>query len=187
MKPRLLLLSDLWGWENSSYLPYYLYQLQPHFEVIAYDSCLLANLPASAQTEEQRHQHFVSGGIQRAAERLCQLEKEKVQLLTFSVGGSIAWQAALNGLMASRLYAVSATRLRHEVRRPDCSIRLYYGAEDPFQPPPNWFQELKLLHTRQEGHGHRLYTHRQFCQQLCKELIRDHRLSQQAKRSHGVH
>lgn len=44
MKPRLLLLSDLWGKENSLWISNYLAILEEYYECVFYDCCELAGI-----------------------------------------------------------------------------------------------------------------------------------------------
>jgi len=81
-----------------------------------------------------------------------------VNILGFSIGGYIAWKAALEGLKISNLIAVSATRLRFETIKPDCNIVLIYGAYDSFQPSIDWYNRLELDKIIYADENHDLYT-----------------------------
>lgn len=171
MKKRLLILSDLWGFTQAKYLAAYLKQLEPVYEVQIYDSCHLAELPQGHKTQEERHQHFVTGGIQRAVDALLNAERERVEVLAFSVGGTIAWRAALAGMPVDRLFAISATRLRYEERRPACALRLWYGALDPYQPNAGWYEEMQLSAYQWPGQGHDIYKDPSVMEAICRELL----------------
>ena len=67
-----------------------------------------------------------------------------MDILGFSIGGYIAWKAALEGLKVRNLTAVSATRLRFETTKPDCKIALIYGEHDTFQPSIDWYNRIEL-------------------------------------------
>ncbi|MEN0049065.1 MAG: alpha/beta hydrolase [Bacteroidota bacterium] len=157
MKPRLLLLSDLWGREKADWTTTYLKELSPYFECQYYDCCELGGIDKSVYEQEQLHQQFVHGGIEQAVENLLDLEQEKVCILAFSVGGTIAWKAALKGLPIQQLWAISATRLRYETERPDIPIHLIYGAKDDYRPSLDWFDKMKVDYEIVAAQGHNLY------------------------------
>jgi len=134
MKPKLIVLSDLWGFENAYWLTEYCKKLNTVFEVKIYDSCILGNVNVSNTSENKTHKQFVEWGIATAVEKLLTLENKKVTVLAFSIGGVIAWKAALKGLQFDCFYAVSSTRLRYETQKPDGILVLHYGEDDPYKP-----------------------------------------------------
>lgn len=156
---------------QAKYLEVYLQQLEPIYEVQPYDCCLLAELPLGQETQEERHQHFVTGGIQRAVDALINTEREGVEVLAFSVGGTIAWRAALAGMPIDQLFAISATRLRYETEKPNCGLRLWYGALDPYQPNAEWYEKMQLSAHQWPGHGHDIYKHPSIIKTVCQELL----------------
>lgn len=170
MKKKLLILSDLWGFDQAAYLDLYLKQLKPHFEVQVYDSCVLADLPQDRVNQKERHQHFITAGIERAVAQLFDLESETMTALAFSVGGTIAWRAALAGLPIDLLFAISATRLRYEAHRPDCNIKLWYGAQDAFQPDEAWQDKMNLSAYQWPQLGHDIYKRPPIIKEICQEL-----------------
>ncbi|MEM6700223.1 MAG: alpha/beta hydrolase [Bacteroidota bacterium] len=157
MKPRLLLLSDLWGREKADWTTTYLKELSPYFECQYYDCCELGRVDKSVYEQERLHQQFVNGGIERAVRNLLDLEKKEVFILAFSIGGTIAWKAALKGLPIKQLWAISATRLRHEPERPSIPIHLIYGAKDDFRPSLNWLERMNVSYEIVAEQGHNLY------------------------------
>lgn len=172
MPNRLLILSDLWGFDGAAYLDLYLTELEPHFDSIqVYDSCILSELPQHQDSQEERHQHFVAGGIERAVGRLIEAEKEAKTVLAFSIGGTIAWRAALAGIPLDLLFAISATRLRYEVERPDCKIKLWYGSLDPYQPSAEWYEKMQLSAFQWPGYGHDMYREANVIQAICNQLL----------------
>lgn len=114
MKHRLIILSDLWGVTDASWLSKYVDKLLEDFQVTFYSSCELAEMPRKNLSEEERHNFFVNGGLERAVKNLVELEKDRLTVLAFSIGGAIAWKACLKGLDVKKLYAISSTRLRYE-------------------------------------------------------------------------
>ena len=54
-KQRLILISDLWGKEDSEWITYYTSILSQHFEVNYYDSCDLGNIDKSNYEKTNFH------------------------------------------------------------------------------------------------------------------------------------
>ena len=133
-KERLVILSDLWGEQKGDWTRHYEALLQDRFEIQYYDSCVLGDVDTSIYEEKSLHRQFVTGGIARAKEQLLVLEPSKISILAFSIGGATAWKAALDGLHVGKLVTVSATRLRHETKRPTCSLTCFFGEKDAFRP-----------------------------------------------------
>ncbi len=171
VKKKLLILSDLWGFDQATYLDLYLEKLRPHFDIQLYDSCILSGLTSDQQSQAERHRHFISGGIEIAVSRLIKAEKEATTALVFSVGGVIAWRAALAGLPIDRLVAISATRLRYEGSRPDWGLKLWYGELDPYQPNEEWRQRMNVLVHTSPGLGHDIYTRPSIIEQICPTAL----------------
>lgn len=170
-KQRIILLSDLWGKEKSNWITYYTNILEKHFDVAFYDSCDLGNVDKSAYSKERLHEQFIEGGIQRAVENLLQKEKEIINILAFSIGGLIAWKACLAGLKAQHLFALSATRLRHETHKPDGTIELIYGENDTYKPDHEWFQKLEIREDFYKNESHEFYKNKELAEDLCRMII----------------
>ncbi len=130
MKNRLLVISDLWGKEKSDWLIYYARLLEQKFDLVFYDSCEIGGVDQSIYVQDRLHQQFVNGGIERAVDRLVQLEKLPVHVLAFSIGGSIAWKYGLKSGMVQSLNCISSTRLRNETEKPTGHIKLYFGEKE---------------------------------------------------------
>lgn len=144
LKPKLIILTDLWGLKNSSWLDQYKELLESDFDLKIYDSCKLAEIENNDFNEKQLHSYFINQGINTAVENLISLEKGNVHILGFSIGGTIAWKAGLNGLNIINLFAISSTRLRYETVKPDCKIILIFGEKDSFIPDNKWSENLNL-------------------------------------------
>lgn len=173
MKPQLLILSDLWGIQKATYLPQYTALLQSKFDIQFIDCCQLGQIDTSNYIQENLHQQFVNGGIERAVKSLLKNYQQEVNILAFSIGGTIAWKANLAGLKVRNLYAISATRLRYETERPNSQISLIYGALDTYQPQQNWFKKLSILdYTILENEAHELYQKTTVIQQICEILLK---------------
>ena len=158
MKPRLLILSDMWGLDHCDWITYYQELLDPAFSIRLLDSCDLGDVDATDGGEAAIHAAFTHGGIATAAQRLLDMEKEKVDILAFSIGGTIAWEAGMKGLAIGRLHAVSATRLRLQRKKPGFPVHLYYGSDDPFQPTADWFVKMGIAPAFIERGAHDFHT-----------------------------
>ncbi|RZJ52765.1 MAG: alpha/beta hydrolase [Flavobacterium sp.] len=169
LKPRLLILSDLFGGENPNWLHYYTEILEPNFDIQYYDVLQLAGI-LSDGNETNIHNLFINGGIDNAVDTLLFQEKEKVSVLGFSVGGTIAWKAALKGLKTDRLIAVSSTRLRFETEVPDCKIKLYFGENDFNAPNLKWFSALKISYEFLKDQHHQMYSEQKNAVFICKNI-----------------
>lgn len=154
-KPRLLLLSDLFG-GNPEWIQYCIEILEPKFDVQYYDVLKLAQINPS-NDEREIHNQFLSGGIEKAVNNLLNSEKGEVTVLGISIGGTIAWKACLEGLKATRLILVSSTRLRFETEIPNCEIKLYFGEKDLNKPDFKWFSDSKIIHCILKEENHQLY------------------------------
>lgn len=169
-KPKLLLLSDLFGGKNPEWIKYYSSALESKFEIQYYDVLELANIEAYDLTEADIHKQFLNGGIDKAVEALLKLETDKVTVLGFSIGGTIAWKASLQGLKTSHLFAVSSTRLRFETEVPKCEIKLYFGENDLNKPIYKWFSDLKTPNTILQGQNHDFYKKEENASLICNEI-----------------
>lgn len=168
MKPSLLLLSDLWGHRRP--LPYSAYQQQlgEQFDLHFFDSTKLAGITAEVCEQEELHRAFVDGGIARAVDQLTQLVPRTAYLIGCSVGGVIAWQYAQRQAQVQGLLAISATRLRYETEQPPCSIKLFFGEQDPSQPSADWYAQIGLSAQLIEEEGHDIYRKESLIPMLCE-------------------
>jgi len=169
-KPKLLILPDLFGGKNPEWINYYTNALRSKFEIQYYDVLELANIDASNLTETDIHKQFLNGGIDKAVETLLKLETDKVTVLGFSIGGTIAWKASLQGLKTTHLFAVSSTRLRYETEVPNCEIKVYFGENDPNNPIDKWFIDLKISNTILQGQSHDFYKKEENASLISKEI-----------------
>ena len=172
MKQKLILLSDLWGKQKSAWVNNYIELLSPKFDVVFYDSCDLGEIDLVDYSEKSIHEQFVNGGIDTAVTNLLEKEKGKVSVLSFSIGGTIAWKAGLKGLKIANFFAVSSTRLRNEIAKPNCAIYLCFGSLDNYRPEIDWFKKLSITgFTIHKNEGHNLYTSSEFILFLCNKII----------------
>ena len=175
MKYRLIILSDLWGSGKSEWLINYTQILKPYFYIQYYDCCELGGISKSDYNEEELHKRFVNGGIERAVKKLMELEKDTVNILAFSVGGTIAWKYAVESNKIDSLICVSSTRLRYEIIRPKGEITLFYGNNDVFKPEIEWLDDMELNYDVLKDNGHHVYTKNEFAKRMCKQLIENNK------------
>lgn len=173
MKKRLIILSDLWGKGKSDWLKFYTDPLQNEFEIIYYDSCELAGVDTSDYNQESLHQQFVSGGIEKAVNKLMQLEQDDFSILAFSIGGTIGWNYAMRVNSIKSLICVSSTRLRYEVEKPEVGeLILYFGELDPFKPGNKWVEDMEIKLEIISEADHQFYTNKEFARELTKQLLK---------------
>jgi len=170
MKPKLIILSDLWGNVNSNWMRFYTENLKNNFEIKLYDCCELAEIDSYKKTETEIHKQFIEFGIEKAIENLLKLEKDKINILAFSIGGIIAWKAEKNGLKIRNLKAISSTRLRNEINKPYCNIKLYFGEKDEYKPRSEWFETLKIDYEIVENAEHKVYENLDFAKSICLNI-----------------
>ncbi|PJJ10621.1 hypothetical protein CLU83_4071 [Flavobacterium sp. 1] len=172
MKPRLIILSDLWGKEKSDWVSGYVELLKDKFEIQYYDCCELGEIDKTYYTEENLHSQFINGGIEKGMENLLKREKNQIDILAFSIGGTIAWKAALKDLKVRNLLAVSSTRLRCEDKIPNGAIKLYYGENDSNIPNKNWLQTHSIDFEIIKNKEHDFYTEKEFADSICAEILK---------------
>lgn len=172
VKPRLLILSDLFGGKDSEWVKSYMDLLQSKFDIQYYNTPELAGIDVFDLTETEIHNQFLNGGIDKAVENLLRLESCKVVILGFSIGGTIAWKAALKALETSHLFAVSSTRLRYETESPNCKVKLYFGKKDPNKPNLQWFLDLNLENEILKNHDHQLYLIEKNMYLICNDILK---------------
>lgn len=172
MQPRLVILSDLWGKQKSDWIKLYIDKLVDIFDIKYYDCCTLGNIDISTYSQEELHKQFTAFGIEIAIQKLIQLEKQPFHILAFSIGGTIAWKAALLELPLISLHAVSATRLRYENVIPDVQIQLYFGMNDRNKPSQDWNnligeENIKLF----KNEIHEMYQKVTIAEFVCEKII----------------
>lgn len=173
MKQRLVVLSDIWGGENNAWFESYRQELSPYFELREYDSRELGEIPVNINTEKEIHEQFLKDGIEKAVTNLLEKEKKATWVLAFSVGGTIAWKAALHGMPIQKLIAVSSTRLRKEYQKPNGVIDLFYGENDLNRPMDEWFEAMQLAPTIFARADHELYKDEKFAQQILTDILQE--------------
>jgi hypothetical protein len=172
VKPRLLILSDLFGGKSPEWIQFYKRILESKFDIQYYDVLKLGKIDTSNFNEKKIHNQFLNTGIDKAVENLLHFEKQEVTVLAFSIGGTIAWKASLKGLNISQLIAVSSTRLRFETEIPNCKIKLYFGEKDLNLPDLQWFFDLKISNQFFENQDHQLYLEEKNALVICSDILK---------------
>lgn len=172
VKTRLLILSDLYGSENPEWIKRYIDLLESKFDIKYYNTPELAGIDVFDLTETEIHNQFLSGGIDKAVENLLKSESRKVVVLGFSIGGTIAWKAALKTLEVSYLFTVSSTRLRYETESPNGKLKLYFGEKDPNKPNSKWFLDLNVAYEILQNLNHQLYLEENNCSLICDDILK---------------
>lgn len=173
-KQRLIILSDLWGKNSSSWIPHYTSILASHFDIHYYDCCELAGVDTTIYTQDNLHQQFLNGGIAKAVSQLVALETTPVHILAFSIGGTIAWQFGLKSSLIQSLYCVSSTRLRHELHKPKGTITLYYGDNDSYKPTADWIKTLQVDTHIIKDKDHLMYAEKAIATLLSETIVSTH-------------
>ena len=157
MKQRLVIISDLFGFNNCSWIQFYVSKLEPKFDITLYDVHELGEIENKDLSEDELHNQFLKDRLEIAVNNLLKLEKDPVNILAVSIGGTIAWKAALKGLQIKKLVAVSSTRIRKETVKPNCELDLIFGEKDSFAPSNDWFKTMELNYTRIKNISHTFY------------------------------
>lgn len=172
MKERLIIISDLWGREKSEWLINYTRILEVKFDIEFYDSCELGEIDKTAYSRTNLHKQFVEGGIEKAVNKLIAIEKHTVNILAFSIGGTIAWKYGIRSRKINSLICVSSTRLRKETERPSGRLKLYFGENDEFKPEIAWLEKMELDYKILLDKEHQVYCEPEFAKQLSEKIIK---------------
>lgn len=170
-KPILLILSDINGNDENDWLKLYQEELDSHFKILYFDSRLLAGIDLADKSQDEIHAEFVDGGIDVAVEKLLTERVNQVFVLAFSIGGTIAWKAALNGMSVVKIVAVSSTRLRKEYQKPKCMIELFFGEKDMNRPMDEWFEPMEMFPNILYGKEHDMYKEESVAEKVVQELM----------------
>lgn len=144
MRRTLVIISDLWGEERSSWWDSYCSYFSAHYSVVMYDVRLLAGVSSRDLKKEQIHDALINGGIDKVVTQILDIHKgQEYDLLGMSVGGYIAWQVAMQSPTVGRVAAISATRLRYEEQRPNAKTLVIYGELDEYKPTASWLSAME--------------------------------------------
>ena len=171
MAERLIVLSDMWGARKGIWANSYLVYLQQYFDVTYYDCQHLTKIDLNVDSKEQLLEGFLQGGIANAVAQLMQNEKEPCHYVGFGIGGTIAWQANLQGLPMKSLYMAAAPFMGEERDKPVNPITMVYGELDANIPSREWFDELQVDPVIIRGYGHALYTQEPVIKKIAQDLL----------------
>jgi hypothetical protein len=168
---RLIILSDMFGNVKTDWYNHYISILKEFFEIEIYNCCKLAEINLEYFSKDQIHNQFVNGGIEKAVYNLLKKEKGLINILGFSIGGTIAWKAACKGLNVINFIAVSSTRLRVENTKPSCKIELFFAENDIYIPNNEWFSCIQLNKNIYKNETHDFYKKKEIAIEICDKLI----------------
>ncbi|MCL6268196.1 hypothetical protein [Flagellimonas myxillae] len=171
MAEKLVVISDMWGVKKGLWITSYFGYLQQYYNIQFYDIQQLADIDIPVLTEENIHKAFVEGGIETAVAHLLKKESEPSHYLAFSMGGTVAWKAALKGLPMKSLTAISPTRVRLESERPNVPMNLIFGECDKFKPEMKWANEVGVDLNVVPSFGHQLYSDEKIISEVCLGLL----------------
>jgi hypothetical protein len=173
MANRLVILSDLWGSKKGLWITSYLGYLQQYFDIVYYDTQQLADLDVDFPTAANVCEAFDNGGLERGVRNLLAREKDAgpSHYLAFCAGGSIAWRAALEGLQAESIYAVSPLCLHREQQAPHSDVTLVFGEYGENRPSRDWALRLGVQMEVIPRFGQECYTDEKIIQKVCKDLL----------------
>lgn len=166
---KLLLISDMWG--SDSWMDSYTEQLSLDFQITVYNCLELANIKNRNCSEQQLHQQYLASGIDSAVSKLLANKKAKLNILAFSIGGTIAWKAALGGLKVDNMYLISSSRLRLEKRKPQAdNIKLLFGENDPLCPDRSWFKRMDIKKIQIKNAEHSFYKKKEYISFIIQKI-----------------
>lgn len=171
LKTKLIVLSDLLGNYNTDWVSPYIDLLKQKFEVQFYNCYELAEVDSELTGKEEIHNQFIKSGIEKVVEKLLQNEKGEISIIGFSIGGLIAWKAALSGLNASYICAISSTRLRYETQKPNALIDLFFAENDPYKPDKKWFEFMQLDKVIFKNETHEFYMNQEFAYEISHKIF----------------
>lgn len=151
----LIIITDMQG--NKDWLLPYVHSFSQQFNVILYDSLELASIDTTENSEKTIHEKFLNGGVELAVKNLIDKTQKAFIVVGFSIGGFIAWKAALQKLQTKHLIAISSTRLRFEHQKPSFGLHLFFGENDVYRPKEDWFKKLNLSFEMIPNQGHEVY------------------------------
>lgn len=166
MNKQLVILSDLWGASRCDWVDLFAQWVPSDYEVKFLDSCTLGDIDMQDLTESNIHKQFVDFGIDRATQSLIDLKLENATFIGCSVGGTIAWKAAMQGLSMQKLITISATRIRYELTKPQCDTSAYFGSLDRYKPDAEWYDMIGLKPHEFTNRGHDIYNTESIIKQI---------------------
>ena len=171
-KSKLLILSDMWGEPQGYWIEHYKHLLSPYFQISVLDICALGRINLEEYSQESIHSQFLDGGIEKAVTALSNMNLTFDAVLGFSMGGTKAWKAMNTGLSSAYLFAISATRIRHEYLAPKCAISLYFGEYDQYKPDSQWCLHFNLWPNKVPKKRHDFYRELESAKIISDEIMK---------------
>jgi len=171
LKKEVIIISDMWGAGKSTWLKNFQHALLADYKIKFYDACRLGQIDISQYEEENLHKQFIDSGIENGINNLIRIEKEPKIYITCSIGGIMAWKAAMAGLPIDQLIAISPTRLRMETDIPDCDFQLYFGKDDPHTPDLIWLEAFAKNRYQLMDGDHQIYGDNDVVEKILSTLI----------------
>jgi len=149
---KLIVISDMYGFQDDKIPDHSNFEIEG-WMIQHYDCRQISSIDKN----DNIHAQYLESGIEKGVEYLLENESDIDCIVAYSMGGTIAWKAIIKGLNVKHLIAVSATRLRLETEKPNCKLSLLYGADDGYQPTPEWFDHMKIIPEIYEHKNHEMY------------------------------
>jgi len=105
-------------------------------------------------------------------EKLIKLETQRIKILAFSIGGTIAWKYGLKSANIDSLICISSTRHRKETEKPKRELELYFSENDEFKPKKEWLGNMMFNYNSITGKDHHFYIEPEFTTQLSETLLK---------------
>lgn len=171
MTEKLVVISDMWGAKKGLWIASYFGYLQQYYDIVFYDSQQLGGIDVPLNTEDNIRNAFKDGGVDTAVAQLLRKETQPAHYLTFGIGGSIGYRAALAGLPMKSMTAVSAPDLDGETGLPATHLHLIYGENDPQRPSGSWAKKIGATLELAPNFGHGLYSDEKIISDICLGLL----------------
>lgn len=160
---KIIVLSDINGWSDIS--------LEFTSDITRLDSRKLGDVIDN----EKKHEQFINVGIDRAVAKVKNYHADLV--IGLSIGGTIAWKAALEGWACKHFILISSTRIRLESSKPSSDIFMVFGELDAYKPRKEWFAEMMLPFEIIPSVHHDLYTNETLTSKILAQYLEKHALS----------
>ncbi|WP_318309601.1 hypothetical protein [Flagellimonas crocea] len=171
MAEKLVVISDKWGAKKGLWIASYFGYLQQYYDIVFYDCQQLGNVDVSISSEENIDRAFKEIGIDRAVSNLIKKETRPAHYLAFGTGATVAYKAALKGLSAKSVTAISAIGLETEEAVGDVDVKLIYGECDKGKPGLQWANKVAANIEVVPNFGHTLYSDEKIISQVSLELL----------------
>ncbi|MBR9853682.1 MAG: hypothetical protein GYB37_03760 [Algicola sp.] len=171
MAEKLVVISDKWGAKKGLWIASYFGYLQQYYDIVFHDCQQLGNVEVSICSEENIDNAFNEYGIDRAVSNLIRKETEKAHYLAFGTGATVAYKAALQGLSAKSITAISAIGVEMENQLAPTDVQLIYGEYDKLKPGLSWASSVGANFKIVPNFGHTLYSDEKIISEVSLTLL----------------